>query len=79
MAAEEEEVYFVGVDVGTASVRAALVTREGRLSAKAAEEAISIWEPQVDHYVQSSAEIWLKCCEVVKVSIAIFNHSMYRH
>ncbi|KAG7247822.1 hypothetical protein CRUP_016151, partial [Coryphaenoides rupestris] len=48
MAAEEEEevMYFVGVDVGTASVRAALVTREGRLSASAAEEPIGIWEPQ---------------------------------
>ncbi|KAK0143678.1 FGGY carbohydrate kinase domain-containing protein [Merluccius polli] len=59
------EVYFVGVDVGTASVRAALVTRDGRLETTA-QEPISIWEPQVDHYVQSSSQIWEKCCEVVK-------------
>ncbi|XP_062284546.1 FGGY carbohydrate kinase domain-containing protein [Scomber scombrus] len=59
------EVYYVGVDVGTASVRAALVTREGQLSSTA-EEPISIWEPQSDHYVQSSTEIWHKCCTVVK-------------
>ncbi|XP_034559577.1 FGGY carbohydrate kinase domain-containing protein [Notolabrus celidotus] len=59
------EVYYVGVDVGTASVRAALVTRTGQLRSTA-EEPISIWEPQADHYVQSSTEIWDKCCTVVK-------------
>ncbi|XP_053185371.1 FGGY carbohydrate kinase domain-containing protein [Scomber japonicus] len=59
------EVYYVGVDVGTASVRAALVTREGQLRSTA-EEPITIWEPQSDHYVQSSTEIWHKCCTVVK-------------
>ncbi|KAE8291242.1 FGGY carbohydrate kinase domain-containing protein [Larimichthys crocea] len=59
------EVYYVGVDVGTASVRAALVTRTGLLQSTA-EEPISIWEPQSDHYVQSSTEIWEKCCMVVK-------------
>lgn len=60
-----EEVYYVGVDVGTSSVRAALVTRTGLLQSTA-EEPISIWEPQSDHYVQSSTEIWDKCCTVVK-------------
>ncbi|XP_029931210.1 FGGY carbohydrate kinase domain-containing protein isoform X2 [Myripristis murdjan] len=57
--------YYVGVDVGTASVRAALVTRDGQLRCTA-EEPISIWEPQADHYVQSSSEIWDRCCTVVK-------------
>ncbi|KAK2895599.1 FGGY carbohydrate kinase domain-containing protein [Channa argus] len=60
-----DDFYYVGVDVGTASVRAALVTREGLLKTTA-EEPISIWEPQSDHYVQSSTEIWEKCCTVVK-------------
>lgn len=59
------ERFYVGVDVGTASVRAALVTRDGLLR-RTAEEPISIWEPQSDHYVQSSTEIWEKCCTVVK-------------
>lgn len=59
------DLYYVGVDVGTASVRAALVTREGLLKTTA-EEPISIWEPQSDHYVQSSTEIWERCCTVVK-------------
>ncbi|XP_054624244.1 FGGY carbohydrate kinase domain-containing protein isoform X5 [Dunckerocampus dactyliophorus] len=60
-----DDVYYVGVDVGTASVRAALVTRHGRLKTTA-QEPISIWEPHTDHYVQSSDEIWIKCCVVVK-------------
>lgn len=60
------EVYYVGVDVGTASVRAALVSRGGLLESTA-EEPISIWEPHTDHHVQSSTEIWEKCCTVVKV------------
>ncbi|PWA17586.1 hypothetical protein CCH79_00011298 [Gambusia affinis] len=59
------EVFYVGVDVGTASVRAALVTREGLLKTTA-EEPITIWKPQPEHYVQSSTEIWQKCCSVVK-------------
>ncbi|XP_032420568.1 FGGY carbohydrate kinase domain-containing protein [Xiphophorus hellerii] len=60
------EVFYVGVDVGTASVRAALVTREGLLKTTA-EEPITIWKPRPEHYVQSSTEIWQKCCSVVKV------------
>uniref|UniRef100_A0A8C5HBF0 FGGY carbohydrate kinase domain-containing protein n=1 Tax=Gouania willdenowi TaxID=441366 RepID=A0A8C5HBF0_GOUWI len=57
--------FYVGVDVGTASVRAALVTREGLLKSTA-EEPISIWEPESDHYVQSSTQIWERCCTVLK-------------
>uniref|UniRef100_A0A8C5H8E7 FGGY carbohydrate kinase domain-containing protein n=1 Tax=Gouania willdenowi TaxID=441366 RepID=A0A8C5H8E7_GOUWI len=59
------ELFYVGVDVGTASVRAALVTREGLLKSTA-EEPISIWEPESDHYVQSSTQIWERCCTVLK-------------
>lgn len=59
------EVFYVGVDVGTASVRAALVTRGGVIRTTA-QEPISIWEPESDHYVQSSTDIWDKCCIVVK-------------
>ncbi|KAG2461217.1 HOOK1 protein, partial [Polypterus senegalus] len=53
--------YYVGIDVGTASVRAALVDQEGIVVA-VAEEAIQIWEPQPDHYEQSSTDIWARCC-----------------
>lgn len=57
---------YVGVDVGSGSVRAALVTRDGRVKATA-EEEITVWTPQPDHYEQSSADIWRKCCNTVKV------------
>ncbi|KAM7046421.1 FGGY carbohydrate kinase domain-containing protein isoform 2-T3 [Acridotheres tristis] len=57
--------YYVGVDVGSASVRAALVDAFGTVVAHA-ERPIQIWEPQPDHYEQSSADIWAACCSVTK-------------
>ncbi|XP_076151473.1 FGGY carbohydrate kinase domain-containing protein isoform X1 [Alosa pseudoharengus] len=59
------ERYFIGVDVGTASVRAALVTSDGQVKSMA-EEPIHIWEPHPEHYVQSSSDIWTKCCSTVR-------------
>ncbi|XP_037260858.1 FGGY carbohydrate kinase domain-containing protein isoform X1 [Falco rusticolus] len=57
--------YYVGIDVGSASVRAALVDRFGTVVAHA-DQPIQIWEPQPDHYEQSSADIWAACCSVTK-------------
>ncbi|XP_064285091.1 FGGY carbohydrate kinase domain-containing protein isoform X2 [Passer domesticus] len=57
--------YYVGVDVGSASVRAALVDGFGTVVAHA-EQPIQVWEPQPDHYEQSSADIWAACCSVTK-------------
>ncbi|XP_067996821.1 FGGY carbohydrate kinase domain-containing protein isoform X3 [Melanerpes formicivorus] len=57
--------YYVGIDVGTASVRAALVDEHGTVVAHA-DQPIQIWEPQPDHYEQSSADIWAACCSVTK-------------
>ncbi|KAF4088820.1 hypothetical protein AMELA_G00059050 [Ameiurus melas] len=56
---------YVGVDAGSGSVRAALVSRDGRVIATA-EEPVHIWQPQADHYEQSSDDIWRKCCSTVK-------------
>lgn len=58
--------YYVGVDVGSASVRAALVDGFGTVVAHS-ERPIQIWEPRPDHYEQSSADIWAACCSVTKV------------
>ena len=58
--------YFIGVDVGTSSVRAALVTSSGRLVCSASR-AITIWEPEPNFYEQSSSDIWQACCTVVQV------------
>ncbi|KAJ1170469.1 hypothetical protein NDU88_002346, partial [Pleurodeles waltl] len=62
---KEETKYYVGIDVGTASVRAALVDQFGTIVAQA-DQGVQIWGPQVDHYEQSSDDIWAACCTVSK-------------
>jgi len=59
--------YYIGVDVGTSSVRAALVTTSGKLLCSATQ-SITIWESEADCYEQSSDEIWQACCTVIRVS-----------
>jgi len=61
--------YFVGVDVGTGSVRAALVDEAGRILKKSTNP-IRTWNPEADFFQQSSEDIWLCCCKVVRVRIA---------
>ncbi|XP_006862548.1 PREDICTED: FGGY carbohydrate kinase domain-containing protein-like isoform X1 [Chrysochloris asiatica] len=67
MSGEEQEPrsYYVGVDVGTGSVRAALVDQKGLLMAFA-DQPIKKWEPQFNHHEQSSEDIWAACCVVTK-------------
>lgn len=62
---QEQRCYYVGVDVGTGSVRAALVDQSGILLAFA-EQPIQQWEPQFNHHEQSSEDIWAACCVVTK-------------
>ncbi|XP_052256060.1 FGGY carbohydrate kinase domain-containing protein-like isoform X2 [Dreissena polymorpha] len=57
--------YFIGVDVGTASVRAALVSQHGDVVSTATKE-ITIWNPQPNFYQQSSDEIWAAVVETIK-------------
>lgn len=59
--------YFIGVDVGTGSVRAALVDGAGRILKKSTNP-IRTWNPETDFYQQSSEDIWRCCCKVVRVS-----------
>ncbi|KAL1467230.1 hypothetical protein MTO96_042315 [Rhipicephalus appendiculatus] len=57
--------HLVSVDVGTQSVRAALVTDQGRFL-KTASRPLDNWNPQPGFYQQSSDQIWSACCEAVK-------------
>ncbi|XP_050428744.1 FGGY carbohydrate kinase domain-containing protein [Adelges cooleyi] len=57
--------YFVGVDVGTGSVRAALVDKIGRIVKKSTCQ-IETWNPEPDFYQQSSENIWQCCCKVIR-------------
>ena len=61
--------YYIGVDVGTASVRAGLVTAEGAV-VKNSTRPIEIWHDEGHFYEQSSDNIWEKLCEVVKVFVS---------
>lgn len=62
-----KEVYFIGVDVGSGSARAALVDYKGHVLNTSVKE-IQTWKPKVDYYEQSSNDIWECCVFVIKVS-----------
>ena len=64
----DETPLFVGVDVGTGSVRAALFDHSGRMLANHSKD-ISIRSPKTDFYEQSSQEIWSVVCEVVRKTV----------
>ncbi|KPJ05072.1 FGGY carbohydrate kinase domain-containing protein [Papilio xuthus] len=55
--------FFIGVDVGSGSARAALVDQDGHILRTSVKE-LRIWKPQPDFYEQSSNDIW-SCCEFV--------------
>ncbi|KAE9524808.1 hypothetical protein AGLY_014858 [Aphis glycines] len=57
--------YFIGVDVGTGSARAALVDNAGRILKKSTN-VIQTWNPEENFYQQSSEDIWRSCCKVVR-------------
>ncbi|XP_061389589.1 FGGY carbohydrate kinase domain-containing protein [Musca vetustissima] len=59
------KIYFVGVDVGTSSARAALITSDGKVL-KQAVRNIRIWNPEHEHFEQSSDDIWNAVCYCVK-------------
>ncbi|XP_066155962.1 FGGY carbohydrate kinase domain-containing protein isoform X1 [Euwallacea fornicatus] len=57
--------YFVGVDVGTGSVRAALVTENGKILKNHAGST-KTWNVQPDFYEQSTDDIWAAVISCVK-------------
>ncbi|CAH0604890.1 unnamed protein product [Chrysodeixis includens] len=72
-----EEVYFIGVDVGSGSARAALVDNKGHVL-KASVKEIQTWKPQTDYYEQSSKDIWECCVTVIKNVVANINPASIR-
>ena len=57
--------HYIGVDVGTGSVRAGLVSRSGEVVAQAVRN-ITRLSPAPLQYVQSSQEIWEAVSSVVR-------------
>ncbi|XP_028144845.1 FGGY carbohydrate kinase domain-containing protein-like [Diabrotica virgifera virgifera] len=60
--------YFVGVDVGTGSVRAALVTECGEIVSSAVN-CTRTWNIQPDFYEQSTDDIWNAVVTCVKIVV----------
>lgn len=67
--------FFVGVDVGTGSARAALVASDGRVLEQAVQ-TIQTWNPEPGYYNQSSDNIWQSICQVVKVGKVVLIHKI---
>lgn len=61
--------YFVGVDVGTGSARAALIASNGKV-VKVATCPLEIFHPAQNFYEQSSDNIWTAVCHVIKSVVA---------
>eukprot|EP01084_Bolivina_argentea_P192606 330611_1 len=57
--------FYIGIDCGTASVRAALVSSKGDLLCSHSE-SIDVYNPKTDYYEQSSDNIWDKTCISIK-------------
>ncbi|UYV64095.1 FGGY, partial [Cordylochernes scorpioides] len=68
--------YYVGIDVGTQSTRAALVTKNGEILGTASHP-LKIWNPASDIYVQSSSDIWEACCQCLSVMETEFMDYIY--
>lgn len=62
---------YIGVDVGTSSARACVVSETGSILATCVEE-ISIWNPKSDFYQQSSTDIWNAVVRCIQVSVIHF-------
>ncbi|MFC1586870.1 FGGY-family carbohydrate kinase [Planctomycetota bacterium] len=60
---------FIGVDVGTAGVRAGVFNKTGNMLASAAAE-LKIFKPRDDFVEQSSDDIWSNACRVIKQAVA---------
>ncbi|XP_045600229.2 FGGY carbohydrate kinase domain-containing protein isoform X1 [Procambarus clarkii] len=59
------DIYYVGVDVGTSNVRAALVRHTGAVVG-IHSVPITVSNPKPDYYEQDSNEIWQAVCQSVK-------------
>ncbi len=59
---------FIGVDVGTGSVRAGVFDVNGNLLGSSINN-ISIRQPEPGHFEQSSEEIWCACCTSIRQAV----------
>jgi FGGY-family pentulose kinase len=69
MAAPPNKRFFIGVDVGTGSVRAGVFDGTGKMYGTAVRP-IQIWKPAPDFVEQSSEDIWSRCVESIRSALA---------
>lgn len=62
------ESYYIGVDVGTGSVRVGIVSCDGKIVSTSVQP-IQMWTPKPSYYEQSSENIWMQVCKAVKSSL----------
>lgn len=67
-----EQDYFLGVDVGSASVRAGVFDRQGKRLAFSVRP-IKQFHSKADWVEQSSADIWSQVCYTVKEAVSLAN------
>ncbi|KAG8185354.1 hypothetical protein JTE90_005481 [Oedothorax gibbosus] len=72
-----EKAYFIGVDVGTQSVRAGLVTCHGEV-VEVSSLPIRTSNPFSNMYEQSSDEIWALCIQVIKTVTKNVDNSLIK-
>ncbi|KLU18053.1 hypothetical protein ABE79_14530, partial [Proteus mirabilis] len=65
-----EQQYFIGVDVGSASVRAAVFDSNGKRLGFSVRP-IAQFRPKTDFVEQSSTDIWQQVCTTVKEAVAL--------
>lgn len=68
MARAADDCFYLGVDVGTGSARAAVFDAAGTMRAVAAHD-IQTWRPQADFVEQSSDDIWRAVCAAVAQAV----------
>lgn len=61
--------YYMGIDVGSGSVRAGVFSAEGRCLAHASRP-IAQYRPHADFVEQSSRDIWTQCVAAVREAVA---------
>ena len=63
------EKHFLGIDVGTGSVRAGIFNRQGDMTAQASHE-IKLWRPLPGYAEQSAQDIWRAACGATRQALA---------
>ena len=61
--------HYIGIDVGTGSVRACIVDEHGEIVGLASEN-IGLWQPEHGFYKQSTTDIWRSVCNAVRKALA---------